>query len=103
MYRFHQAFSALIIFFLLLGLGLPVVNAAASNGDRISLRPSQVLADDSSQSGKNVPAASLLAADGSGVDFVLETSWQDLLLEPVEVDGKSYTPGKLRRMGKSFQ
>ena len=91
MYRFHQAFSALIIFFLLLGLGLPVVNAAASNGDRISLRPSQVLADDSSQSGKNVPAASLLAADGSGVDFVLETSWQDLLLEPVEVDGNSYT------------
>ena len=90
MHRFHQTFTALIILFLLLGLGLPAVNAAASNGGQISLRPSQVSTDNPSQSGETVPAASLLAADGSGVDFVLETSWQDLLLEPVEVDGKSY-------------
>ncbi|HOV07383.1 MAG TPA: C25 family peptidase propeptide domain-containing protein, partial [Anaerolineaceae bacterium] len=35
--------------------------------------------------------ASLLTADESGVDFVLETPWKDLLLEPVEVEGKNYT------------
>ena len=91
MKRLNQAFSAIIILFLWVGLASPAVNAAASGVEQSILRPSLATANDPSQGGQNVPAASLLTADESGVDFVLETPWKDLLLEPVEVEGKDYT------------
>jgi len=91
MKRLNQVFSAILILFLGVGLGFPAVNAAASGVEQSMLRPSIASVNDTSLGGQNVPTVSLLTADESGVDFVLETSWKDLLLEPVEAEGKNYT------------